>query len=167
MGLWQLRYEHDSSTIRVLFEHDSATTHYEMRTIRVRFERDTTSYEEISRTLLPQSINWWSDGTTSGGFRGAESAPSPAAPLGDGPTPSRYAVMSASAKFWSSCCKTCTSEYSEWLSPCSGFLSFIESFRAYSAPQTRYGTCVDPPCMTTVKGLKVKRSNINVSYKVT
>jgi len=80
MGLLQLRYKHDSSTIRVRFEHDSATTRYEMRTIRVRFERDTTSYEEISRTLLPQSINWWSDGTASGGFRGAESAPSPATP---------------------------------------------------------------------------------------
>jgi len=47
MGLLQLRYEHDSSTIRARFEHDSATTRYEMRTIRVRFERDTTSYEEL------------------------------------------------------------------------------------------------------------------------
>ena len=36
MGLLQLRYEHDS-----------ATTRYEMRTIRIRFERDTTSYEEL------------------------------------------------------------------------------------------------------------------------
>jgi len=33
--------------IRVRFEHDSATTRYEMRTIRLRFERDTTSYEEL------------------------------------------------------------------------------------------------------------------------
>jgi len=98
-------------------------------------------------------------------LEGAESAPLPLPPpLGDGPTPSRYAVMSASAKFWSSCCKKCTSEYSEWLSPRSGFLSFLESFRAYSAPQTRHGTCVDPPCMTTVKGLKVKRSKVNVSH---
>jgi len=29
------------------FEHDSATTRYEMRTIRARFEHDTTSYEEL------------------------------------------------------------------------------------------------------------------------
>jgi len=36
MGLLQLRYEHDS-----------ATTRYEMRTIRLRFEYDTTSYEEL------------------------------------------------------------------------------------------------------------------------
>ena len=36
MGLLQLR-----------FEHDSATTCYEMRTIQARFEHDTTSYEEL------------------------------------------------------------------------------------------------------------------------
>ena len=47
MGLLHLRYELDSSTIRVRFEHDSATTRNDMRTIRVRFERDTTSYEEL------------------------------------------------------------------------------------------------------------------------
>jgi len=47
MGLLQLRYEHDSSTIRPRFDYDSATTRYEMRTIRLRFERDTTSYEEL------------------------------------------------------------------------------------------------------------------------
>ena len=44
--LWAY-YNCDTSTIRVRFEHDSATTRYEMRTIRVRFERDTTSYEEL------------------------------------------------------------------------------------------------------------------------
>jgi len=43
LGL-QLRYEHDSTTIRL---YDSATTRYEMRTIRLRFEYDTTSYEEL------------------------------------------------------------------------------------------------------------------------
>ena len=47
MGLLQLRYEHDSSTIRLRFDYDSATTRYEMRTIRLRFERDTTSYAEL------------------------------------------------------------------------------------------------------------------------
>jgi len=30
MGLLQLRYEHDSSTIRVRFDYDSATTRYEV-----------------------------------------------------------------------------------------------------------------------------------------
>jgi len=33
--------------IRARFEHDSATTRYEMRMIRARFEHDTTSYEEL------------------------------------------------------------------------------------------------------------------------
>ena len=33
--------------IRARFEHDSATTRYEMRTIRARLEHDTTSYEEL------------------------------------------------------------------------------------------------------------------------
>ena len=47
MCLLQLRYEHDSSTIRLRFDYDSATARYEMRTIRLRFERDTTSYEEL------------------------------------------------------------------------------------------------------------------------
>jgi len=47
MGLLQLRYEHDSTTIRLWFDYDSATTRYEMRTIRLRFEYDTTSYEEL------------------------------------------------------------------------------------------------------------------------
>ena len=44
--LWAY-YNCDPSTIRVRFEHDSATTRYEMRTIRARFEHDTASYEEL------------------------------------------------------------------------------------------------------------------------
>jgi len=42
-GLLQLRFEHDSSTIRAWFGYEG----YEMRTIRARFEHDTTSYEEL------------------------------------------------------------------------------------------------------------------------
>ena len=46
-------------------------------------------------------------------WMGAE--PTLASPVGNGPMPSWCAIMLASAKFWSFCCKTCTSEYSKWL----------------------------------------------------
>jgi len=52
-----LRYEHDSSTIRVRFEHDLATTRYEMRTIRARFEHDTTSYDELCAFEQYEHVN--------------------------------------------------------------------------------------------------------------
>ena len=44
--LWAY-YNCDTSTIRLRFDYDSATTRYEMRTIRLRFEYDTISYEEL------------------------------------------------------------------------------------------------------------------------
>ena len=51
MGLLQLRYEHDSSTIRLRFDYDSATTRYEMRTIRLRFEHIMRHLENASYVL--------------------------------------------------------------------------------------------------------------------
>ena len=77
--------------------------------------------------------------TSSGGFRGDRAGSS--LPLDDGLTPSRYAVVLASANFWSNYCKTCTLEYSEWLPPVafSQLNSAPNSFPAAASPRTQLG----------------------------
>ena len=62
MGLLQLRYEHDSSTIRVglRFEHDSATTRYEVFRA-LAYEIDSSTLREsvvgVSCMLIDSSMH--------------------------------------------------------------------------------------------------------------
>jgi len=60
MGLLQLRYEHDSSTIRVRFEHDSATTRYEVFRA-IAYEIDSSAPREsvvgVSCMLIDSSMH--------------------------------------------------------------------------------------------------------------